>query len=81
MDDDVVDPQFVEQIMSPMVDAFVEGEIEDILITCTPVKDSTTWCAAHDSLWMPDKPCCARRRDIEDLVERGIIAWETRHGR
>lgn len=81
MADDHVDPEFIEAIMSPMVEAFVQDGMEEVLITCNPVKDSTSWCASHDSLWMQPEPTCKRRADLEDVVLRGIIAWEVRHGR
>lgn len=79
MADDHVDPTFVAAIMEPMVEVFVAEHITQIAGQCHPVKDSTTWCAAHDSLWM-EGPTCRRVTDIIDLCERAIIAWETRHG-
>jgi hypothetical protein len=79
--DDDIDAEFVANIMEPMVEAFTGPWLMQEMGTCRLVDDHDSWCASHDSLWMPGKITCARMDDLADITERAIVAWETRHGR
>lgn len=79
--DDEVDPRFVEQMLTPMVDQFMSEHMVQLVGPCVAVKDSTTWCGSHDSLWMGPELTCRRVRDLDDFGCRAIIAWEATRGR
>lgn len=81
MADDQFTPEFITKVMEPMVEAFVAPTLMRMYGQCHPVKDHDSWCATHDSLWMPPEPVCRRTKDLQDTCERVLIAWEVRDGR